>query len=217
MRQEDIVPFFEKLAIAWPTPKSELEYVNPYTLLVAVVLSAQSTDKRVNRATESLFNIVKTPQEMLVLGEEKLISFIKTIGLYRNKAKNIMKLSERLIQEYGGNVPESREALMTLPGVGRKTANVVLNVAFGCETFAVDTHIFRVANRTGLAFGKTPEDVERILEKIVPRIFRLSAHHLLILHGRYTCMARKPKCYECPVYDFCAYSDKVLYVTTPRK
>jgi endonuclease-3 len=191
-----------------PEPETELEYKNPYTLLVAVVLSAQATDVSVNLATRDLFRTVDTPEKMVALGEEALKRHIKTIGLFNTKAKNVIALSEKLIAEHGGKVPDSREALEALPGVGRKTANVVLNTAFGQETFAVDTHIFRVCNRTGLAPGKNPLEVELKLDKTVPQPFRRGAHHWLILHGRYICKARKPECWRCPVFDLCAYEPK---------
>ena len=200
--------FFARLKKVLPDPKTELEYVNPYTLLVAVVLSAQATDKGVNRATEELFKRVDTPEKMVKLGVAGLTRYIKTIGLYRGKAKNVIALSKLLIEQHDGEVPHDREALEELPGVGRKTANVVLNVAFGEKTIAVDTHIFRVANRTGLAPGKNPREVEDGLVKIVPDEYALHAHHWLILHGRYTCVARKPHCPECVVRDLCRYKDK---------
>lgn len=199
---------FERLAAAVPIPKGELEYINPYTLLVAVVLSAQATDKGVNRATGPLFKQVKTPAEMVKLGEAKLIDHIKTIGLFRSKAKNVIALSQALIANHKGEVPRDREALEALPGVGRKTANVVLNIAFGVPTIAVDTHVFRVAHRLGLAKGKTPREIEDQLMKIVPERFMQHAHHWLILHGRYTCMARKPKCPSCPVLGLCPHKPK---------
>jgi len=208
MKKKDIHEFFSRLRAANPEPKGELYYTNPYTLLVAVVLSAQATDKGVNKATPALFKAADTPQKMLKLGEEKVRNFVKTIGLFNAKAKNIIALSEILVNEYGGQVPQSREELVKLPGVGRKTANVVLNIAFGHTTIAVDTHIFRVANRTGLAPAPTPEKVELELEKRVPEEFKRHAHHWLILHGRYTCVARKPKCAECVVRDLCAFRDK---------
>ena len=200
--------FFARLKKVLPDPKTELEYVNPYTLLVAVVLSAQATDKGVNRATEELFKRVDTPEKMVKLGVAGLTKYIKTIGLYRGKAKNVIALSKLLIEKHNGKVPDDRDALEQLPGVGRKTANVVLNVAFGEKTIAVDTHIFRVANRTGLAPGKNPREVEDGLVKIVPDAYALHAHHWLILHGRYTCVARKPHCPECVVRDLCRYKDK---------
>jgi endonuclease III len=200
--------FFARLRRAMPAPKTELSYINPYTLLVAVVLSAQATDKGVNKATAALFPRANSPQAMLALGEQGLIAHIKTIGLYRNKAKNVMALSKLLVEQHAGEVPRDREALEALPGVGRKTANVVLNVAFGEKTIAVDTHIFRVANRTGLAPGKTPREVEDALMKIVPDAYVQHAHHWLILHGRYVCVARKPHCPTCVVRDLCRYRDK---------
>ena len=200
--------FFARLAAKIPEPKTELEAANPYTLLVAVVLSAQATDKSVNKATAPLFKIADTPEKMVKLGEKKLTSYIKTIGLYRTKAKNVIALSHLLIEKHDSKVPHDRDALEELPGVGRKTANVVLNVAFGEPTIAVDTHIFRVGNRTGLAPGKTPLDVELALLKIVPEKYRLHAHHWLILHGRYTCIARKPLCPDCVVRDLCRYKAK---------
>ncbi|NUB28432.1 endonuclease III [Azospirillum brasilense] len=210
MKPAAVQEFFRRLSAANPEPKSELEYINPYTLLVAVVLSAQATDVGVNKATGPLFQIVTTPQQMVELGEERLRGYIKTIGLFNTKAKNVIRLSEILVAQYGGEVPRDREALETLPGVGRKTANVVLNVAFGEETIAVDTHIFRVGNRTGLAPGKTPDAVEAKLLKVVPKAYRRHAHHWLILHGRYVCKARKPDCLVCPVSDLCGFKDKVL-------
>ena len=194
-------------------PKGELDHVNAFTLLVAVALSAQATDKGVNRATRALFEIADTPEKMLALGEEGLIEHIKTIGLFRNKAKNVIKLSRQLIEEFDGEVPSSRAALESLPGVGRKTANVVLNMWFRHPAQAVDTHIFRVGNRTGLAPGKTPLDVERGLERRVPKHYRLHAHHWLILHGRYVCKARKPDCPACIVADLCRYKDKTPAAT----
>ncbi len=200
--------FFAKLAAVTPIPKSELEFINPYTLLVAVVLSAQATDVGVNRATGPLFAKVTTPQQMLALGLEGLIPYIKTIGLFNTKAKNVIELSRILVEKFNGEVPRDREVLQTLPGVGRKTANVVLNVAFGEPTIAVDTHVFRVSNRTGLAPGATVLDVELGLEKIVPERWKDHAHHWLILHGRYTCIARKPKCPECVVKDICLFPGK---------
>jgi endonuclease-3 len=206
--KSDVESFFARLKKANPEPRTELSYVNAYTLLIAVVLSAQATDKGVNKATESLFKIADTPAKMLALGEAGLIGHIKTIGLYRNKAKNVIALSKILLEWRGGAVPRDREALESLPGVGRKTANVVLNVAFGEKTIAVDTHIFRVANRTGLAPGKTPRDVEDALMRIVPDAYLLHAHHWLILHGRYVCVARAPKCPGCIVRDLCRFADK---------
>ncbi|GIX19383.1 endonuclease III [Erythrobacter cryptus] len=209
MNKAQIFEFFRRLAEDDPAPRTELEYGNAYQLLVAVVLSAQATDVGVNKATRALFAKVKTPQEMLDLGEEGLKEHIKTIGLFNSKAKNVIALSQILVDEHGGKVPDNREALVRLPGVGRKTANVVLNCWFGQETFAVDTHIFRVGNRTGLAKGKTPEAVEAKLEKRVPQPFRLHAHHWLILHGRYVCKARSPECWRCKVADLCRFKAKV--------
>ena len=200
--------FFARLKKHTPTPETELNYVNPYTLLVAVVMSAQATDKGVNKATAPLFAKITTPEQMVALGEEKLAEAIKTIGLYRGKAKNVIALSKILIEQHRGEVPNSREALEAMPGVGRKTANVVLNVAFGEHTIAVDTHIFRVSNRTNLAPGKNVLEVELGLEKIVPDHFKSHAHHWLILHGRYTCVARKPLCPVCVVRDLCRFKDK---------
>ncbi len=208
MKKADVATFFDRLAEAIPIPKGELEFINPYTLLIAVVLSAQATDAGVNRATKVLFEKVRTPEDMLALGEAKLKDYIKTIGLYNSKAKNIIALSRLLVERHGSQVPPSREALETLPGVGRKTANVVLNVAFGEPTIAVDTHIFRLCNRTGLAPGKTPLEVEQRLERVVPEGRKLHAHHWLILHGRYVCKARRPDCPACVVRDLCAYKAK---------
>jgi endonuclease-3 len=199
---------FERLRAGNPDPRSELEHQTPFELLVAVVLSAQATDKGVNKATEKLFPVARTPAAMVKLGVEGLIPFVQSIGLFRNKAKNVVALSEILLRDYGGSVPANREALEQLPGVGRKTANVVLNVAFGQPTIAVDTHVFRVANRTGIAPGNTPEEVERKLEKFVPQEFKLHAHHWLILHGRYICVARTPGCPECVIRDLCEYRPK---------
>jgi len=210
MKPAVIPEFFARLRKAIPEPKSELEYDNVYQLLVAVVLSAQSTDAGVNRATEPLFEIIKTPQQMLALGEKRLIGYIKTIGLFRTKAKNVMALSRMLVEKHAGKVPRDHAALQELPGVGRKTANVVMNVAFGEPTIAVDTHIFRVGNRTGLAPGKTPLEVELKLLKRVPEEFRLHAHHWLILHGRYVCKARKPDCVNCVVSDLCMFKGKTV-------
>jgi endonuclease III len=207
MKREEVFEFFRRLAEANPSPTTELEYANPYTLLVAVVLSAQATDVSVNIATRPLFQLIKTPRQMVDFGEDRLREAIKTIGLFNTKAKNVIALSQALIDHHG-EVPRTREELQRLPGVGRKTANVVLNTAFGEETFAVDTHVFRVCNRTGLAPGKTPEEVEAKLDRIVPRPFRRDAHHWLILHGRYTCKARLPECWRCPVIDLCRYKPK---------
>ena len=215
MTRDEVFEFFRRLAENDPAPETELAFGNVYQLLVAVVLSAQATDVGVNKATRALFREVRTPQQMIALGEEGLKAHIKTIGLFNAKAKNVIALSEKLVAEHHGEVPADRDALVTLPGVGRKTANVVLNCAFGEETFAVDTHVFRVANRTGLARGKTPEQVEARLEKIVPQPFRRHAHHWLILHGRYTCKARKPECWRCPVVDLCRYEPKNLVPPKP--
>jgi endonuclease-3 len=208
LKKADTFEFFRRLAEANPHPETELESGNTYQLLVAVVLSAQATDAGVNKATRRLFAEVKTPAQMLALGEDGLKKHIKTIGLFNAKAKNVIALSQTLVDEHDGEVPADRDALERLAGVGRKTANVVMNVAFGAETFAVDTHLFRVGNRTGLARGKTPLAVELKLEKAVPQPFRLHAHHWLILHGRYVCKARKPECWRCPVVDLCAYKPK---------
>jgi endonuclease-3 len=206
--RERIKAIFSRFASLDPHPKGELDYVNPFTLLVAVVLSAQATDVGVNRATKGLFAAATTPQAMLALGEENVREKIKTIGLFRAKAKNVVALSRKLIDEFGGEVPRDREALESLPGVGRKTANVVLNIAFGERTIAVDTHLFRVSNRIPLARGATPEAVERGLMAIVPDEFLLHAHHWLILHGRYVCKARKPLCISCPIADLCRFPEK---------
>lgn len=208
MKKENIIKFFKTLQKIEPEPKGELNYTNPFTLLVAVVLSAQATDIGVNKATPALFAAADTPDKMIALGEDKIRDYIKTIGLFNTKAKNIFKLSQALIEQYGGEVPQDRDELVKLPGVGRKTANVVLSMAFGKPTIAVDTHIFRVSNRTGLATGKTPNQVEAKLEKVVPDEFKFHCHHWLILHGRYICKARKPDCGHCPVYDLCAFKDK---------
>lgn len=208
MKKADIFEFFRLLAEDNPHPETELESVNDYTLLVAVVLSAQATDAGVNKATRALFATVDTPEKMVALGLDGLKHHIRTIGLFNTKAKNVIALSEALIADHGGQVPEDRAALEKLPGVGRKTANVVMNVAFGHETFAVDTHIFRVGNRTGLARGKTPNAVESVLERVVPQPFRLHAHHWLILHGRYICKARRPECWRCPVEHLCPFRPK---------
>ena len=208
MKKADVIAFYARLAEADPHPETELEFVNPYTLVVAVALSAQATDIGVNKATRALFREVDTPAKMVALGLDELKRHIKTIGLFNTKAKNVIALSQMLIDDYGGEVPNDRDALERLPGVGRKTANVVLNVAFGAETFAVDTHIFRVGNRTGLARGKTPLAVELKLDKATPQPFRLHAHHWLILHGRYVCKARTPECWRCIVSDLCAFKPK---------
>lgn len=208
MTPAKIEQFFARLKAQNPEPKGELDYTNPYTLLVAVVLSAQATDTGVNKATAALFKTVRTPAEMVALGEAGLKKHIKTIGLFNAKAKNVIALSEILVRDYGGEIPRTREELVKLPGVGRKTANVVLNIAFGEPTIAVDTHIFRIGNRTGMARGKTPEQVEQKLLKAVPKKYMRHAHHWLILHGRYVCKARKPDCGACIVRDLCAFRDK---------
>ena len=211
MKRADTALFFDRLAEKIGIPKGELDYVNPYTLLVAVVLSAQATDVGVNKATKPLFKVVDTPEKMVALGEARLKDYIKTIGLYNTKAKNVIALSRLLIDEHGSQVPQDRDALERLPGVGRKTANVVLNIAFGWPTIAVDTHVSRVSNRTGLAPGKTPLAVELKLEKAVPSARKLHAHHWLILHGRYVCKKRKPDCPACVVRDLCAYKAKTTF------
>jgi endonuclease-3 len=208
MKKADIFEFYRRLAEHNPAPRTELEYGNDYQLLVAVVLSAQATDVGVNKATRALFRKIKTPQQMVDLGEDDLRQHIRTIGLFNAKAKNVIALSEILVRDFGGAVPQDRDILTTLPGVGRKTANVVMNTAFGAETFAVDTHIFRVGNRTGLAPGKTPLAVELRLEKETPGPFRRDAHHWLILHGRYVCKARRPECWRCIVADLCRFKSK---------
>ncbi len=210
MKNVDVVEFYRRLADADPEPRGELGYINAYTLLVAVVLSAQATDVGVNKVTGPLFRVVDTPEKMIRLGEAKLRDYIKSIGLYRNKAKNVIGLSQMLLDSHGGEVPRDRAALQTLPGVGRKTANVVMNIAFDEPTIAVDTHIFRVSNRTGLAPGKTPEEVERKLERRTPDARKRHAHHWLILHGRYVCKARKPDCPACIVHDLCRFKGKTL-------
>ena len=203
-----VAEIFRRFASRDPEPQGELVATNPFTLLVAVVLSAQATDAGVNKATPALFARADTPGKMIVLGEPAVAELVRTIGLYRTKAKNIIALSRKLVDEYGGEVPRSREALESLPGVGRKTANVVLNIAFGEPTIAVDTHIFRVANRTGLAPGKTPFEVEQGLERVIPDVYKRHAHHWLILHGRYVCKARKPDCPACLIRDLCRFPDK---------
>jgi endonuclease III len=206
----EIAEAFRRFAAANPTPRGELSHINPFTLLVAVVLSAQATDAGVNKATPALFKLADTPEKMIKLGQTRLRDLIKTIGLYRTKAKNVIALSNKLIEEHGGKVPHDREALEALPGVGRKTANVVLNIAFGEPTIAVDTHIFRVGNRTGLATGKTPFEVEMKLMAVVPEQYRLHAHHWLILHGRYVCVARRPLCEKCVIADLCKWPGKAV-------
>ena len=204
----EIEEIFRRFARISPHPKTELHHADPFTLLVAVVLSAQATDSSVNKATPDLFKTADTPEKLIALGEAALTDKIKTIGLYRGKARNLIALSHKLIQEFGGKVPDNREALVTLPGVGRKTANVVLNVAFGQPTIAIDTHIFRVSNRTGLAPGKTPLDVELTLDRVVPERYKHNCHHWLILHGRYVCKARKSECWRCLINDICLYETK---------
>ncbi len=208
LTRKTIAQIYARLAAADPEPQTELNYSNAYTLLVAVVLSAQATDKGVNKATKALFAKANTPQKMLALGEDKVREYIKTIGLYRTKAKNVIGLSKKLIECFDGEVPKDRESLESLPGVGRKTANVVLNVVYGMPTMAVDTHIFRVANRTRMAPGRTPLEVEKGLLKTLPPQYAKHAHHWLILHGRYTCIARKPRCWLCIINDLCGYQDK---------
>ena len=210
MKKKDIEAFYANLSAAMPEPTGELDYVNPFTLLVAVVLSAQATDVGVNKATKPLFKKVKTPKQMLDLGEAGLKEYIKSIGLFNTKAKNVIGLSKILLDDHGGEVPRDRDALQNLPGVGRKTANGVLNIAFGEPTIAVDTHLFRLGNRTGLAPGKTPLEVELKLEKVTPEAYRRHAHHWLILHGRYVCKARKPVCGTCVVVKECGYKAKEL-------
>jgi len=209
----EIEEAFRRFHAADPEPRGELQHVDPFTLLVAVVLSAQATDAGVNKATPALFRAADTPAKMAALGEERVRDYIKTIGLYRMKAKNVVALSKKLVEEHGGEVPRNRAALEALPGVGRKTANVVLNIAFGEETIAVDTHIFRVGNRTGLAVGKTPHDVEMKLNEVVPGKYKLHAHHWLILHGRYTCIARRPLCEKCIIADLCKWPGKTTLAT----
>ncbi len=210
MKKQHIEEMFQRFKAASPNPQGELEHVNAYTLLVAVVLSAQATDAGVNKATRALFEVADTPERMLVLGEDRVRDYIKSIGLYRNKAKNVIALSKMILTEFNGEIPQTREALESLPGVGRKTANVVLNMAFGHPTIAVDTHLFRLGNRTGLAPGKTPLEVEKKLEKNIPKEFLLHAHHWLILHGRYVCKARKPECARCLINDLCDYKAKEI-------
>lgn len=212
---EEVEEIFRRFSVQRPEPKGELEHVNAYTLLVAVVLSAQATDVGVNKATRPLFKIVDTPEKMLALGEEKLGTYIRTIGLWRGKAKNVIALSEALIRDHGGQVPGDRDALVKLPGVGRKTANVVLNMAFGQPTMAVDTHILRLGNRLGLAPGKTPEEVERGLLRIIPEKYMRHAHHWLILHGRYVCKARTPECWRCIIADLCKAAVKTSSIPAP--
>ncbi|MCJ7993900.1 endonuclease III [Rhizobium cremeum] len=211
----ELEEIFRRFSVQRPEPKGELEHVNPFTLVVAVALSAQATDAGVNKATRALFKVADTPQKMLDLGEEKVRDYIKTIGLYRNKAKNVIALSQRLVDVYGGEVPKTREELVTLPGVGRKTANVVMSMAFGIPTIAVDTHIFRIANRIRLAPGKTPDEVEDKLTKVIPKHYLYHAHHWLILHGRYCCKARRPECERCVIADLCKSAEKTCDVPAP--
>jgi endonuclease III len=206
--QAEIAEIFRRFSVQRPEPKGELDHVNPFTLVVAVALSAQATDVGVNKATKALFQVADTPQKMIDLGEERLQDYIKTIGLYRTKARNVMALSQKLIDDFGGQVPQNRDELVTLPGVGRKTANVVLSMAFGQATMAVDTHIFRIANRLGLAPGKTPDQVEAALMALIPAQYLYHAHHWLILHGRYCCKARKPDCPRCVIADMCKSAEK---------
>ena len=208
LKPHEVEEMFRRFEAANPEPRGELHYLNPYTLLVAVVLSAQATDEGVNRATKPLFAIADTPRKMVALGEDTVRDAIKTIGLFRGKARNVILLSQQLIDMHGGEVPDDRDALEALPGVGRKTANVVLNIAFGHPTIAVDTHLFRLGNRTGLAPGKTPLDVELKLLKVVPKTYARHAHHWLILHGRYVCKARKPECWHCLISDICRFKAK---------
>lgn len=213
--RREIEAIFERFRQQRPEPKGELDHVNPYTLLVAVVLSAQATDVGVNKATKELFRIADTPEKMLALGEDSVREHIRTIGLYRNKAKNVIALSQRLVDDFAGDVPMDRDTLTTLPGVGRKTANVVVSMAFGQPTIAVDTHIFRLGNRLGLAPGKTPDEVESILERRIPEDYLYHAHHWLILHGRYVCKARKPECERCIIADLCKAKEKTCDVPAP--
>jgi len=212
MKKKQIVEMFQRLSSEVPEPKGELYYTNPFTLVVAVVLSAQATDAGVNKATGALFDEADSPAEMVALGEERVRELVKSIGLYRNKAKNIILLSQKLLDEFDSEVPQTREELESLPGVGRKTANVVLNIAFNLPTIAVDTHLFRVGNRTGLGVGKTPLEVEKALEKAIPDEYKLHAHHWLILHGRYICKARAPECPNCLIRDLCDYREKRVEV-----
>ncbi|MET3613881.1 endonuclease-3 [Rhizobium aquaticum] len=215
--EDELREIFRRFSVQRPEPKGELEHVNPFTLVVAVALSAQATDAGVNKATRTLFAVADTPQKMLELGEEKVRDYIKTIGLFRNKAKNVIALSQKLIDDFGGEVPKTREELVTLPGVGRKTANVVMSMAFGIPTMAVDTHVFRIANRLGLAPGKTPDEVEENLLKVIPDDYLFHAHHWLILHGRYTCKARKPECQACVIADICKSAEKTNAVPAELK
>lgn len=211
----ELEEIFRRLSVQRPEPKGELEHVNPFTLVVAVALSAQATDAGVNKATRALFKVADTPEKMVALGEEKIQDYIKTIGLFRNKAKNVMLLSQKLIDDFGSEVPKTREELMTLPGVGRKTANVVMSMAFGIPTMAVDTHILRIGNRIKLAPGKTPDEIEEILMRIIPKHYLYHAHHWLILLGRYCCKARKPECENCVIADLCKSPEKTCDVPAP--
>jgi endonuclease III len=211
----EVAEIFRRFALQRPEPKGELEHVNPYTLVVAVALSAQATDIGVNKATRGLFKVADTPEKMLALGEDEVRDHIRTIGLYRNKAKNVIALSRRLVEDFGGEVPRTRDELVTLPGVGRKTANVVLQMAFGEKAIAVDTHIFRIGNRIGLAPGRTPDEVEEILMRVIPDEYLYHAHHWLILHGRYVCKARKPECEHCIIADLCKAKEKTCDIPAP--
>ncbi|MGV1953229.1 endonuclease III [Agrobacterium vitis] len=211
----DLEEIFRRFSVQRPEPKGELEHVNPFTLVVAVALSAQATDAGVNKATRALFAVADTPEKMVALGEEKVRDYIKTIGLFRNKAKNVIALSQKLIDDFGSEVPKTREELVTLPGVGRKTANVVMSMAFGIPTMAVDTHILRIGNRIRLAPGKTPDEIEEILMRIIPKHYLFHAHHWLILHGRYCCKARKPECERCVIADLCKSPEKTCDVPAP--
>lgn len=213
--QDEIREIFRRFSIQRPEPKGELEHVNPFTLVVAVALSAQATDAGVNKATRALFTVAETPEKMLALGEDKVRDYIKTIGLYRNKAKNVIALSQKLIDEFGGEVPRTREQLVTLPGVGRKTANVVMSMAFGEPTLAVDTHVLRIGNRLGIAPGRTPDEVEQAFLRIIPEDYLYHAHHWLILHGRYCCKARKPECDRCVIADICKSKEKTVDTPAP--
>ncbi|BCH63907.1 MULTISPECIES: endonuclease III [Rhizobium/Agrobacterium group] len=211
----ELEEIFRRFSVQRPEPKGELEHVNPFTLVVAVALSAQATDAGVNKATRALFAVADTPEKMVALGEEKVRDYIKTIGLFRNKAKNVIALSQKLIDDFGSEVPKTREELVTLPGVGRKTANVVMSMAFGIPTMAVDTHILRIGNRIRLAPGKTPDEIEEILMRIIPKHYLFHAHHWLILHGRYCCKARKPECERCVIADLCKSPEKTCDVPAP--
>jgi len=213
--KEEIREIFRRFSIQRPEPKGELEHVNPFTLVVAVALSAQATDAGVNKATRALFAVADTPEKMLALGEDKVRDYIKTIGLYRNKAKNVIALSRKLVDEFGGEVPRTEKELVTLPGVGRKTANVVMSMAFGVPTLAVDTHVFRIGNRLKIAPGKTPDEVEAAFLRIIPEEYLFHAHHWLILHGRYCCKARKPECERCVIADICKSPEKTVDVPAP--